>query len=329
MRVAGGSLKTPQAAEDAVRQLLRDAGVDVTTLAAENAARAAVNAVKELAQAQKDTANAAFLATAATFGAHLVPLYSATENGLQGEYREAGFSLIGDVSMFVGVGFLTKGGQAVAASYRAAWVLIVTTAAADAGVAGYRTYEGINALRNGDDLAAAAKFGEAALRLVGITPSAAAYLKAAGRAKVVTAELAARDLLIKELIVAGKNVTANEVLFIAKRSDGVIVWLEKGVTDAEAQALGRKAGAGLAHILEVHGADFVNRGIPKDQVGETVMRAVMSGRPIGLQGSRTVYELEVNGVKQYVSVTVSNNGFIVGANPTPSNLIQELLRGGQ
>ena len=55
-------------------------------------------------------------------------------------------------------------------------------------MAGYRAYEGINALRNGDDLAAAAKFGEAALRLVGVGVNTAAYLKSAAKARVAIAE---------------------------------------------------------------------------------------------------------------------------------------------
>ena len=34
-----------------------------------------------------------------------------------------------------------------------------------------------------------------------------------------------------------------------------------------------------------------------------------------MQGSRPIYEFTYNGTRQRVAITVSNNGYIVGANP--------------
>ena len=93
-------------------------------------------------------------------------------------------------------------------------------------MAGYRTYEGINALRNGDDLAAAAKFGEAALRLLGITPSAAAYLKASARAKALAAEVQA----------AGGRLVPGEGLAAHEAAGGHTVARHVGKTDADLAA---------------------------------------------------------------------------------------------
>ncbi len=56
---------------------------------------------------------------------------------------------------------------------------------------------------------------------------------------------------------------------------------------------------------------------------DAVITAVINGRILGNQGrSRTVYEIELNGAIQYISVEVASNGYIVGANPTRQNLIR-------
>ena len=44
------------------------------------------------------------------------------------------------------------------------------------------------------------------------------------------------------------------------------------------------------------------------------MQAVLNGKQVGMQGTRPIYEVTFNGVKQKVAVTVGNNGFVVGAN---------------
>jgi hypothetical protein len=55
------------------------------------------------------------------------------------------------------------------------------------------------------------------------------------------------------------------------------------------------------------------------------MKAITEGKTRGTQGkSRTIYEVEFNEIIHYISIEISNNGYIVGANPTPQKLINKL-----
>lgn len=131
---------------------------------------------------------------------------------------------------------------------------------------------------------------------------------------------AKRAALIAELQAAGIKHTPEEIIFIAKTSLGKIIFLEIGKAG--------ERGSGLAHILENHLQDFINRGIPENLIPYTVVFAVINGTPIGNQGrSRTIYQVEINGIIQYISVEVSINGYIVGANPTPTRLIDKFTQG--
>ena len=71
-------------------------------------------------------------------------------------------------------------------------------------------------------------------------------------------------------------------------------------------------------MLERHGVDFERRGISREQIPKAVIDAVKSGVPVGVQGrkpGRPIYEVDINGTKQRIAVTVGSNGFVVGANP--------------
>ncbi len=117
--------------------------------------------------------------------------------------------------------------------------------------------------------------------------------------------------LITQLQTQGIKHSPESIIEIAKNQEEQIIFLETG-----------NSRSGLKHILEKHEADFLRRGISKDQIPKLVITAVTQGIEIGIQGkSRTIYEIEFNGTAQYVSVTIANNGYIVGANPTPSSLI--------
>jgi phosphoribosylformylglycinamidine (FGAM) synthase-like amidotransferase family enzyme len=51
------------------------------------------------------------------------------------------------------------------------------------------------------------------------------------------------------------------------------------------------------------------------------MMALREGKMIGYQGrkkTRSIYEVNFNGEVKYIAVTVSDNGYIVGANPRTS-----------
>lgn len=105
----------------------------------------------------------------------------------------------------------------------------------------------------------------------------------------------------------GIKFTPENIVQVAKTGDGNIVFLETG-----------NSKAGLQHIIGEHAKDFENIGISEAQIPYVVMNAVSEGSVIGYQGrgtGRPIYETVVNGETHRIAVTVSNNGFIVRANP--------------
>jgi hypothetical protein len=115
---------------------------------------------------------------------------------------------------------------------------------------------------------------------------------------------------LQKIEINGKPIkfTAENVIRIDRTSDGRIVFLEQG-----------NSNAGLQHIKEAHATDFINKGITEEQIPDAVMVAVTKGKVVGYQGpdlGRPIYQLEFNGITQYIAVTVADNGFVVGANPT-------------
>ena len=45
------------------------------------------------------------------------------------------------------------------------------------------------------------------------------------------------------------------------------------------------------------------------------MHAIKDGKVVGTQRTRPIYEVMYEGKLQRVAISISNNGFIVGANP--------------
>lgn len=116
--------------------------------------------------------------------------------------------------------------------------------------------------------------------------------------------------LIKELQEAGIKHTPEKIIRIAKQNDGKIVFLEEGNTQA-----------GLQHILEQHFNEFTELRIPLKQIPDVIITAVTKGKILGYQGrnkTRVIYEVSFNNEIYYIAVTVSKNGYIVGANPRTS-----------
>ena len=117
--------------------------------------------------------------------------------------------------------------------------------------------------------------------------------------------------LVSEAEAQGLNISSEKVVGITKDPDGKIVWLETGRTGGR--------GSGLAHIIEEHGKEFNGRGISNSEIPGYLLHAVSTGKIVGMQGTRPIYEFTYNGNRQRVAITVANNGYIVGANlkPTP------------
>lgn len=129
-----------------------------------------------------------------------------------------------------------------------------------------------------------------------------------------------KNELIAELQQASIKHNPEEIVRIGKTPENKVIFLEIGK--------GGERGSGLTHILENHRQDFINRGIPESEIPDVILTAVVRGKAIGIQGkSRIVYKFEFNQKTHYISVEISTNGYIVGANPTSQRLINKLLRG--
>lgn len=116
-----------------------------------------------------------------------------------------------------------------------------------------------------------------------------------------------RELLIAEAQALGLKITPDKVLGIAKQDSGKIIWIETGAAGSR--------GSGLAHIIEEHGEQFRAKGIGSFDLPAYLIRAVTAGTIVGMQGTRPIYEFTYNGAWQRVAITISRNGYIVGANP--------------
>lgn len=113
--------------------------------------------------------------------------------------------------------------------------------------------------------------------------------------------------LIDEVIANGDKISPDKVVMITRDPSGKIVWLESG-----------NSTSGLQHIINEHGHQFNGKGISNEDIPDYVLEAVYQGNIVGTQGKknpRTVYEFTYNGVRQRIAVQVSENGYIVGANP--------------
>ena len=72
--------------------------------------------------------------------------------------------------------------------------------------------------------------------------------------------------------------------------------------------------AGLEHIMR-HADEFVMKGISTDKISDFIIYAIKNGKIVGIQRARPIYEVIYEGKLQRIAITISDNGFIVGANP--------------
>lgn len=101
--------------------------------------------------------------------------------------------------------------------------------------------------------------------------------------------------------------TPDNVISTARNANGQIIFLEKGNSQA-----------GLIHIMDRHANDFIKVGVSPNEIPSTIIKSVLEGKIVGYQGrgiGRPIYEASINGKVQKIAVTISENGFIVGANP--------------
>ncbi|WP_320064389.1 WXG100 family type VII secretion target [Micromonospora sp. RTGN7] len=110
--------------------------------------------------------------------------------------------------------------------------------------------------------------------------------------------------LLTELSQQGVKHNPEAIVAIGRDPNGRIVFLEIGNTRA-----------GLAHITSRHANDFTAIGVPEESIAKLVFAAVTEGEIVGMQRTRPIHEVLVEGRVYKVAVSVGNNGFIVGANP--------------
>ena len=115
--------------------------------------------------------------------------------------------------------------------------------------------------------------------------------------------------LMQELKESGEKYTEKNVIFVVKQQNGKIAWLEEGTNTA-----------GLKHIKIRHSKQFKDKGIEDNAIPELIREAITHGKIIGYQKTknkfpREVYEVEFMGNIIKLGITISGNGFIVGANP--------------
>lgn len=121
-----------------------------------------------------------------------------------------------------------------------------------------------------------------------------------------------RDLIL-ELQQAGVKHSPEKIVRIAKTPDGKIVFLETGDEKS-----------GLQHILKDHALEFFEQGIQPNQIPDVIMTAVTQSQIVGLQGKthrtpRTIYRFSFNNQLKYIAIQISDNGYIVSANPKSSS----------
>jgi hypothetical protein len=116
--------------------------------------------------------------------------------------------------------------------------------------------------------------------------------------------------LLNELTANGVKFTPENVIATARGPSGQVVFLETG-----------NSRAGLQHIVGEHANDFANIGVGQAEIPNVVMQAVSQGKIVGYQGvgnGRPIFETVINGQPRRLAITISDNGFIVGANPKGS-----------
>ncbi|AKB73460.1 hypothetical protein MSLAZ_0199 [Methanosarcina lacustris Z-7289] len=136
------------------------------------------------------------------------------------------------------------------------------------------------------------------------------------------------EVIIADLIVvAEKNGNLEKTIGVVKSEAGRVVWLEEGITEAEAKVLGKKP-AGWKHIFEDHiksynsidGNDFAKKFDPSGsnyRNEESIQNLIHEGVAKGTMDSSTgIYYYDVApDCDKVLRVVVGSNGYIVTAYP--------------
>ena len=127
--------------------------------------------------------------------------------------------------------------------------------------------------------------------------------------------------LIAELEEKGIKFTKEDMLFITKDKTGQTVWLEKG-----------NSGAGLTHIEQRHGQDFlIKQNIRKEDIVQHLRNIYTYGN---VEYSRITTRNNIEGCEKlycykenyYILSGIGTNGFVVSAYPIDENVARKLIK---
>ena len=124
--------------------------------------------------------------------------------------------------------------------------------------------------------------------------------------KPITPTNAINHNYLRELANQGIKYSSESIVRVEKMPDGRIIFLESGTSKS-----------GLKHIIQEHGKEFAQMGVPESQIPKVIFDTLRKGKIIGQQskdGSRPIYETTINGQKYKLAITVGDNGYIVGVN---------------
>jgi len=117
----------------------------------------------------------------------------------------------------------------------------------------------------------------------------------------------------------GEQITTDEdIIGILEDKNGKIIWLESG----------EHTGRGLKHIVNEHLKEFEQNGLSEKQLPNFILDVVVYGTIVGYQGTdktRPIFKYNYSRKDYLIAVTISDNGFIVGANPRTNLRTKEKL----
>ena len=126
------------------------------------------------------------------------------------------------------------------------------------------------------------------------------------------------EALLRELQRLGVKHTPGNIVRIGRQPNGRVVFLEQGNTGGD--------GRGLAHIIERHLDQFLDQDVQETDIPDLIVQAATQGRLALRQGTRDVFEVVFRGQTRYVALTISDNGYVVGANPIGRRTFAKLQR---
>lgn len=217
----------------------------------------------------------ALLKQTLSFGMSLVPLVGAYQDYKEGNYTEAAISLAGDAAMIVGFGAALKARKCVVAGRDLTKIAFRASTAVEGGIAAFRLGQGIDAYANGDTSKAYGYFGDATLRLLGLSAQSVAWLKNKAKCFVAGTPVHTTDGVKPiEQVAAGERVWAFDRQAQQWRLSQVTRTFENVfsgiITTAELSDGTTLTGTDGHPAWVVEGADLLSRGRPDHGADEPV-----------------------------------------------------------